>query len=102
MDLVRFYTDNGAKPLPYDPWTTHAIPTSDLEACAKAQGVTFLTGDILILRIGFTQRWYAATRAEREALHTREETLYVRMLCVLSQAMADTKDEVLELNSPKK
>ncbi|KAI0810826.1 putative cyclase-domain-containing protein [Irpex lacteus] len=74
LDLVRFYTDNGAKPLPYDPWTTHAIPTSDLEACAKAQGVTFRTGDILILRVGFTQRWYAATRAEREALHTREET----------------------------
>lgn len=74
LDMVRFYTDNGKKPLPYDPWTTHAIPASDLEACAKKQGVTFKTGDILILRVGFTQKWYAATRQERESLASKEET----------------------------
>ena len=75
LDLVNFYTDGGKKPLPYDPWTTHAIPVSDLEACAKKQGVTFKTGDILILRVGFTQKWYAATRQERESLASKEETL---------------------------
>ncbi|EKM56138.1 uncharacterized protein PHACADRAFT_174309 [Phanerochaete carnosa HHB-10118-sp] len=74
LDMVKFYTDGGVKPLPYDPWTTHAIPASDLEACAKKQGVTFKTGDILILRVGFTQKWYSVTREDRDALSTRTET----------------------------
>ncbi|EKM56139.1 uncharacterized protein PHACADRAFT_196192 [Phanerochaete carnosa HHB-10118-sp] len=74
LDMVRFYTEDGAKPLPYDPWTTHAIPASDLEACAKKEGITFKTGDILILRVGFTQKWYSVTREDREALSTRPET----------------------------
>ena len=77
LDLVRFYTEDGKKPLPYDPWNTHAIPAKDLEACAKHQGVTFKTGDILILRVGMTQKWLKATRAERESLAAKEETLYV-------------------------
>lgn len=80
LDLVKFYTDNRTKPLPYDPWTSHDIPIQDLEACAKAQGVSFRTGDILLYRGGFTQKWYASTRAEREALHTRADTLYVGTL----------------------
>ena len=37
LDLVRFYTEDGAKPLPYDPWATHAIPAGDLAACAEKQ-----------------------------------------------------------------
>ncbi|KAI0085915.1 hypothetical protein BDY19DRAFT_385149 [Irpex rosettiformis] len=74
LDLVKFYTSNGTKPLPYDPWTSHEIPISDLEACAKAQGVEFRTGDILLFRGGSTQKWYAATRAEREALNSRPDT----------------------------
>lgn len=75
--MVKFYTDDGKKSLPYDPWTTHAVPAKDLEACAKKQGVTFKTGDILILRVGFTQKWYKATREQREALSSKEETLCV-------------------------
>jgi hypothetical protein len=74
--MVKFYTENGQKPLPYDPWTTHAIPAQDLEACAQKQKVTFRQGDILILRVGFTQKWYTVSRQEREALSGRPETLY--------------------------
>lgn len=74
LDLVRFYTEDGTKPLPYDPWTTHAIPAQDLEACAKKQGVTFKTGDILLFRAGFTQKWFSVTREEREALAGKDET----------------------------
>lgn len=77
LDLVKYYTDDGKKPLPYDPWTSHPIPAKDLEACAKKQGITFKTGDILILRVGFTQKWLAATRQQREELSAREETLCV-------------------------
>ena len=77
LDLVRFYTDGGNKPLPYDPWTSYPIPAGDLEACAKQQGVTFKQGDILVLRVGFIQKWFAATKQDREALSARSETLYV-------------------------
>lgn len=76
MDLVAFYTKNGAK-LPYDPWTSHAISVADLEAVAKHQGVTFRQGDILLLRVGFIQKYYRVTTDERQALAQRPETLCV-------------------------
>ncbi|TCD71669.1 hypothetical protein EIP91_005435 [Steccherinum ochraceum] len=73
LDLVRFYTASGA-PLPYDPWTSHAIPLQDLLKCAEQQGVTFQQGDILLLRIGFTQRYYGASPEERDGLAGKPET----------------------------
>jgi len=76
LDLVHFFTAGGTKPLPYDPWTTHAITVADLQACAAAQGVTFRRGDVLLLRAGFMQRWYATTTAqeERDGLQGKPET----------------------------
>ncbi|KAH8091704.1 hypothetical protein BXZ70DRAFT_952945 [Cristinia sonorae] len=74
LDLVKFYTASGG-PLPYDPWTTHAIPLKDLLDCARQQGVTFQLGDILLLRMGFTQRYYSATAEERDSLGGKPETL---------------------------
>jgi len=75
LDLVNYHTKGGTVPLPYDPWTTHGITVPELEACAKHQGVEFRQGDILLLRVGFTQRYNAATVPEREALATEPETL---------------------------
>jgi len=72
LDLVGYLTAGGTKPLPYDPWTAHAITHTELLACAAAQGVTFQRGDILLIRVGFMQRWYAATQAERDVLRHRE------------------------------
>ncbi|KAF7298292.1 Serine/threonine protein kinase PRP4 [Mycena kentingensis (nom. inval.)] len=60
--------------LPYDPWTTHAITVAELEACAQAQQVEFRRGDFLILRVGFTRRYYAATQEERDGLRGKPET----------------------------
>lgn len=74
LDMVRFYTRSGGK-LPYDPWTTHVIPLKDLLECAREEGVTFKQGDILILRCGFTQRYYSATEEERNSLTSKPETL---------------------------
>lgn len=76
LDLVRFYTVSGAS-LPYDPWTSHAIPLQDLLKCAEQQGVTFKQGDILLLRMGFTQRYYGALTEERDGLAGKPETLRV-------------------------
>lgn len=56
--MVKFYTESGTKPLPYDPWSDHPIVVTDIQAAAKAQGVEFRQGDILLLRVGFMQvRW---------------------------------------------
>ena len=75
--MVKFYTANGTKPLPYDPWTTHAVPAADLQACAKQQGVTFKQGDILILRVGYMTRFNSASAQERNGLADKTHTLYV-------------------------
>ena len=74
--MVKYYTDTQGK-LPYDPWTTHPIPLADLLACAKAQGVAFRPADILLIRAGFTVRYYGATVEERDALQGKPETLCV-------------------------
>lgn len=73
LDLVRYYTKEG-KPLPYDPWTTHGISVAELEAVAEAQGVKFRAGDILLLRVGFIQKYHQVTGEERDALPGRPET----------------------------
>jgi len=73
LDLVRYYTSNGSQ-LPYDPWTTHGITVNELEAVAKHQGVQFRTGDILLIRVGFIQKYYAVSQEERDALPGKPET----------------------------
>ncbi|VDB85207.1 unnamed protein product [Peniophora sp. CBMAI 1063] len=73
LDLVEFYTKNGGA-LPYDPWTTHPISVAELESCARSQGITFRYGDILILRVGFIQKYNHESNEARAALSERPET----------------------------
>jgi len=72
LDLVTFLSKDGV--LPYDPWTTHPITVQDLEACAQAQGVSFQRGDILMLRVGFIQKYYESTQESRDGLRGKPET----------------------------
>ena len=54
LDVAR-YLEQAGRPLDY---TTNALITKDvLSECAKAQGVTVETGDILIIRTGWLN-WY--------------------------------------------
>lgn len=69
VDLVKFYTDNGTKPLPYDPWTAHSVPVKDIKAAAQKQGIEFRTGDILLLRMGFIQV-HAQPCGHHDNMHT--------------------------------
>ncbi|KAJ7142121.1 putative cyclase-domain-containing protein [Mycena crocata] len=74
LDLVSYQTSLSAnKALPYDPWSSHPVTVSDLEACAKAQGVKFRRGDILLLRVGFIKKYYDSSQAARDALAVDEE-----------------------------
>jgi len=73
LDLVGYHTRNGGD-MPYDPWVTHAISVADLREVAAHQRVQFRHGDILLLRVGFIQKYNRVTSAEREALQSRPET----------------------------
>ena len=74
LDLVSYYTKNGGD-LPYDPWTTYGISVADLEAVAKHQDVQFRRGDILLLRVGFIQKYYKVAQSDRDGLRGKPETL---------------------------
>ena len=52
----------------YDPHTCHGITVADLEACARAQNVTFEKGDILIVRFGWVHKYLSLDAAGRQAL----------------------------------
>ncbi|KAG2108020.1 uncharacterized protein F5147DRAFT_180356 [Suillus discolor] len=72
LDVVRYYTANGDA-LPYDPWTSHPITVAELEDIAKKQGVEFRQGDILLLRVGFIQKYYASTNEAKANLRGGSE-----------------------------
>ncbi|KAJ8595833.1 hypothetical protein M405DRAFT_782599 [Rhizopogon salebrosus TDB-379] len=72
LDVVNYYTATGSS-LPYDPWTTHPVTVAELEAIAKKQGVEFRQGDILLLRVGFIQKYYASTNEAKAELRTGPE-----------------------------
>lgn len=71
LDIVEFYTADGSA-LPYNPWSSHPFTVADLEECAKKEGVVFRRGDILLLRGGFTQKYYTSIDEERQYLVTRK------------------------------
>lgn len=74
LDLVSYFKELHGK-LPYDPWTTHPILLQDILGCAKKQDVTFRQGDILLLRVGFIQKYYITTQEDRDSLAKKPETL---------------------------
>ncbi|OKL63797.1 hypothetical protein UA08_00750 [Talaromyces atroroseus] len=64
----------------YDPYTGHAIPFSDLQACAAAQGINLLpardggdvqVGDILLIRSGWVSRYHSLTDEQRHKAASR-------------------------------
>ena len=52
----------------YDPFTTYRITLKDIKDCAKAQGVEFQYGDILIIRSGWIDAYLQLSQEKREAL----------------------------------
>jgi len=63
--MVKYWETNGTS---VDPWTNYAITPKEMEGCARAQGITFRRGDILLLRVGFIRKYYESTREERGRL----------------------------------
>ena len=65
LDMVRYWEMKGT---PVDPWTSYAMTPQELSGCAKAQGITFRPGDILLLRVGFIRKYHEGTSEERDRL----------------------------------
>lgn len=56
----------------YDPFSTHAIPLSQLLATASAQGTSFKPGDILFIRTGWLAAFGALSREQQAELPRRQ------------------------------
>ncbi|KAJ6070531.1 putative cyclase [Penicillium canescens] len=55
LDYYRYAYETGKV---YDPFSSHAISLQELLACAEFQGTEFQVGDILLIRSGYTARYY--------------------------------------------
>jgi kynurenine formamidase len=71
LDVPRFFAAEGR---PYDCEQTVALDDSVLDAMAKAQGVTWHGGDILLLRTGWAENYIAKSVAERVEFNTRNRS----------------------------
>jgi hypothetical protein len=52
----------------YDPFSTRPITLAEIRSCAKAQGVTFEYGDILVIRSGWINTYLSFDQARRDEL----------------------------------
>jgi len=75
LDYVRWREETGQEPAKAT--ISHPITTDELDAVAKHQGVTFKTGDILIIRTGFTLWHDRASQEERVEVMNRGEFIGV-------------------------
>lgn len=66
--LLDYYSWKLNKGETYDPMSSHAIQLDELLAVAKDQNVEFQTGDILIIRSGYTSAYYNYEKADPKRL----------------------------------
>jgi hypothetical protein len=50
----------------FDPFTSHPITTSELRACAAAQGTELRTGDIVLIRTGWIKAYLAMSDEQKQ------------------------------------
>jgi len=62
LDYYSYAQQNG---IHYSAVEAHLVTAKGLEACAKAQNLIFETGDILFVRMGFTEWYEKASEQER-------------------------------------
>ncbi|KAF2678736.1 hypothetical protein K458DRAFT_480699 [Lentithecium fluviatile CBS 122367] len=62
LDVYAWAEEQGR---PFDPFTAYNISVLDLQACAKAYSINFQTGDILLIRTGWTQTYLSLSSTHR-------------------------------------
>ena len=71
IDYKRYADENG---ITYDPFTDHRITIDEIEKIAKKQGVEFKTGDVIIVRCGFTEGLTGVSGQKQEELMGSHKT----------------------------
>ena len=66
--LLDYYSWKLERGEAYDPLSAHAIQLDELLAVAKDQGVEFQTGDILLIRSGYTSAYYDYEKTDPKRL----------------------------------
>lgn len=61
----------------FDPFSTHAVPLSELQAVAASQNVDFRQADILLIRTGWTAAYNTLTTQERTSLAGRPTRSFI-------------------------
>ncbi|WVQ82258.1 hypothetical protein IAT38_004386 [Cryptococcus sp. DSM 104549] len=73
LDIPRYLAAHSLPPLsPFSNTSTGTISASTLQACADFQGLSFLPGDILVVRTGYTEAVIDMPDEERDELRRRE------------------------------
>lgn len=62
LDYYSYAQKNG---IHYSAVEAHLVTAKELEACAKAQNLIFETGDILFIRMGYTEWYEKSSEQER-------------------------------------
>ncbi|KAH8660055.1 putative cyclase-domain-containing protein [Xylariales sp. PMI_506] len=70
--LLDWYTWAQKNGIDRSPFSTGAVTIDELTAVAAENNITFRSGDILFIRVGFTARYSALTVAAQEAFPNRE------------------------------
>ncbi|KAI9743679.1 MAG: hypothetical protein M1818_002995 [Claussenomyces sp. TS43310] len=65
--LIDYLAYAESKGIVHEKLENHAIPLSELKACAKAQNLSFRQGDILVVRSGWTKGYLELDAAGRKA-----------------------------------
>jgi hypothetical protein len=68
--LLDYYGWRLKQGKPYDPFTSHAIQLEELLEVAKIQRVRFQTGDVLLVRSGYTAAYYDYEKSDPAKLET--------------------------------
>lgn len=66
--LLDYYGWRLKQGRPYDPFTSHAIELEELLEVAKSQDVEFHTGDVLLVRSGYTAAYYNYEKSDPSKL----------------------------------
>lgn len=67
LDVARYRSEVGR---PIDHRNSETISAADMESTAQSQGITFQTGDILLLRTGWLEHIHNSKRVPGEPVHS--------------------------------
>ncbi|CAD6582764.1 MAG: hypothetical protein TREMPRED_003382 [Tremellales sp. Tagirdzhanova-0007] len=79
--LLDYYAYVQRHKITFDPLDTYAISIDNLEACRREQGTEFKPGDILLIRVGYTDALGKNSHEEQKEVATRQPVRFAGVEC---------------------